>query len=129
MTPTRPYFVRAVFEWLLDNNCTPYLAVNTTIAGVDVPPEHISEGKIILNLSPSATAGMNIANDAISFNARFSGVSRRLYIPMNAVLGIYAQENGEGMAFEPAEYDGQEPPEPTAPEPKSSPRPSLRVVK
>jgi len=131
MTPTRPYLVRAVFEWILDNHCTPYLAVNTTIKGVDVPPEHISDGKIILNLSPSATMNMLIVNDSISFDARFSGVSRNLFIPMSAVLGIYAKENGEGMAFQPDEYEFVDEPSDLPPSPPSKPsgRPSLKVVK
>lgn len=127
MTPTRPYFVRAVYEWILDNNCTPYIAVNATLPNVQVPSEHIIDGKIILNLDTSAIAALHMSNEAVEFSARFSGVARAIYIPMDAVLGIYAKENGQGMAFTVDEYDNDEFEEPDPPKPSG--RPSLKVVK
>lgn len=104
MTPTRPYLIRAMYEWIEDNKLTAYLAVDVTFDGVMVPMEHVKDGQIVLNMASIATHKMLIANDAISFSARFGGVSRNLYIPMQAVLGIYAKQNGQGMFFDPQEY-------------------------
>jgi stringent starvation protein B len=110
MTPSRPYFLRAVFDWLLDNGCTPFLAVNADFPAVEVPAEFIEDGQITLNISPSAVANFHMDNEFIMFNARFSGVSRSITVPIGAVLGIFAKENGQGMAFpdEPAYLDGVE---------------------
>lgn len=104
LTPTRPYMVRALYEWLEDNLLTPYVMVDATQPNVDVPTEHINDGKIVLNIASQATGNLKIENDYISFNARFGGVSRELWVPMSAVLGIYAKENSQGMFFDPAEY-------------------------
>ncbi len=104
LTPTRPYMVRALYEWLEDNLLTPYVMVDATQPNVDVPTEHINDGKIVLNIASQATGNLKIDNDYISFNARFGGVSRELWVPMSAVLGIYAKENSQGMFFDPAEY-------------------------
>lgn len=127
MTPTRPYFLRAIYEWIVDNDCTPYLAVNATIAGVQVPSEHIVDGKIILNLSPGAIVNLHMSNSAIEFSARFSGVARNIYVPISAVLGVYAKENGQGMAFPADEYDDAVVTEPEPPKPTG--RPTLKIVK
>ncbi|HWV16290.1 MAG TPA: ClpXP protease specificity-enhancing factor [Cellvibrio sp.] len=133
MTSNRPYLLRAIYEWLVDNNCTPHLVVFARAPGVEVPQQHINkDGQIILNISPSAVKDLFIANEAISFNARFSGVVNNIHVPCGAVLGIYGRENGQGMMFE--FEGGTEPPEPpsadSAPA-KSEPakRPSLKVVK
>lgn len=99
MTPTRPYFLRAVFDWLLDNSCTPFLAVNADFPEVYVPLEHVEDGQITLNISPSAVANFHMDNDYVSFSAKFSGTSRDISIPLGAMLGLYARENGQGMAF------------------------------
>lgn len=130
MTPTRPYLLRAVYEWIVDNDCTPYIAVNAQMPSVQVPTEHIVDGRIILNLAPAAIVGLNISNEFIEFSARFSGVARNIYIPIRAVLGIYAKENGQGMAFPEEEYvdeavDLEPDPEP----PRPAGRPTLKVVK
>ena len=131
MTPTRPYFLRAVYEWILDNDCTPYLAVNATLPSVEVPPEHIEDGQITLNLSPSAIVGLTMDNYGVQFSARFSGVARNISVPIAAVIGIYAKENGQGMAFPEEEFasidDETDPPEPTSPPPAG--KPQLKVVK
>lgn len=103
-TPTRPYMTRAIYQWIEDNHLTPYLVVDATFANVMVPMEHVKDGQIVLNISSSATHKMSMANDAISFSARFGGVSRNLYIPFPAVLGIYAKQNGQGMFFDASEY-------------------------
>ncbi len=124
MSSSRPYMVRAIYEWILDNNCTPYILVNAAVDGVDVPSQYVKDSQIILNISPVAVAALNIANDSLQFGGRFAGVARDVYVPMPAVLGIYARENGQGMLF-----DGEEPPAPDSPEPEPPKRPSLKVVK
>ena len=104
--PKRPYLLRAYYDWLVDNSFTPYLVVDATYLGVNVPVEYVKDGQIVLNLSANATGNLQLTNDFIQFNARFKGVSRELYIPMGAALAIYARENGDGVMFEPEEvYD------------------------
>lgn len=105
-SPKRPYLLRAYYDWLVDNDFTPYLVVDATYWGVNVPVEYVKDGQIVLNLSANATGNLQLTNDFIQFNARFKGVSRELYIPMGAALAIYARENGDGVMFEPeAIYD------------------------
>ncbi len=101
MTPNRPYLLRAFFEWIVDNNCTPYLVVDATLPGVKVPLQHVKDGQIVLNISPGAVGNLLLGNDAVTFNARFSGNPFALYIPQRAVLAIYARENGAGTMFTP----------------------------
>lgn len=100
MTSNKPYFIRALYEWILDNHCTPYIIVDATRPFVEVPEQFISEGKIILNILPSATHNLHIGDDWVTFSARFAGVSQDINVPMGAIAAIYAQENGEGMGFE-----------------------------
>ena len=105
-SPKRPYLLRAYYDWLVDNSFTPYLVVDATYLGVNVPVDYVKDGQIVLNLSANATGNLQLTNDFIQFNARFKGVSRELYIPMGAALAIYARENGDGVMFEPEEvYD------------------------
>ena len=105
-SPKRPYLLRAYYDLLVDNSFTPYLVVDATYLGVNVPVEYVKDGQIVLNLSANATGNLQLTNDFIQFNARFKGVSRELYIPMGAALAIYARENGDGVMFEPEEvYD------------------------
>lgn len=96
---TKPYLLRAIYEWCTDSGFTPYLAVKVD-AATTVPMEYVKKGEIILNISYGATSGLKMDNDAITFRARFNGVSRELYIPVHNVLAIYANENGQGMAFD-----------------------------
>ncbi len=103
MTPNRPYLLRAFYEWIVDNNCTPYLVVDATAAGVKVPLQHVKDGQIVLNISPGAVGNLLLGNDAVTFNARFSGNPFALYVPQRAVLAIYARENGAGTMFTPEE--------------------------
>jgi len=100
MISIKSYLLRAYHEWILDNGFTPYLLVDATMENVYVPNEFVKEGKIVLNVSPSAVAALQITNDTIEFDARFSGRSRHIYIPIEAVLSLYAKENGEGIIFE-----------------------------
>lgn len=105
LTPTRPYMVRAIFEWLEDNNLTPHIMVDTTQPNVTVPVEYVQDGRIVLNIASRATGNLVINNDFINFHARFGGVSQELWVPMQAVMGIYARENSQGMFFDSTEYD------------------------
>ncbi|RMG28652.1 MAG: ClpXP protease specificity-enhancing factor [Gammaproteobacteria bacterium] len=132
MTPSRPYLVRAINEWILDNGMTPYLLVNADRSGVEVPRQYVENGRIVLNIDPVAVEGLRIDNDYIEFNARFQGTPWHIVIPMPAVMAIYARENGQGMMFSEDEYDGPTPPEGPEPEPGGggrSSRPALKVVK
>jgi stringent starvation protein B len=97
---TKPYMLRAIYEWCTDSGYTPYLAVKVD-ASTTVPMEYVKKGEIVLNISFGATSGLKMDNDAIHFHARFNGVSREIYVPVNNVMAIYANENGQGMAFEP----------------------------
>ena len=124
MISNRPYLIRAINEWLLDSQCTPHLLVDTEAPGVDVPQEHIQEGKIVLNIGPHAVEGLRISNEEVTFLARFSGVSRLISLPVSAVLAIYDKENGRGMMFNEADE-----PEPDDSGPRPTSRPSLKVVK
>lgn len=99
MTPTRPYFLRAIYDWIVDNDCTPYLAVYADAPGVEVPREYVENGEITLNVAPSAVANFQMDNDFVMFSARFNGVSQVITVPIAAVLGVFAKENGQGMAF------------------------------
>ena len=128
VTSSRPYIMRALYEWIVDNDCTPYVLVDATVAEVQVPQQFVKDGQIVLNISPSAVMDLNITNDAVFFNGRFGGVATDVYVPVSAVVGIYARENGQGMVFEPE--DPPEPPDDTPPEPdKPEGRPALKIVK
>ncbi|MFX9138314.1 ClpXP protease specificity-enhancing factor [Acinetobacter baumannii] len=104
LTPTRPYLARAIYEWICDNQLTPYLLVDATQPHTDVPQQFVKDGQIVLNIVPHAVNQLLISNDAITFSARFGGVSKDIYVPIQAVLGIYARENGQGLFFDPEEY-------------------------
>jgi stringent starvation protein B len=122
----RPYLLRAMHEWMTDNALTPHIVVDATAEHVELPREHVRDNKIVLNVSYAATRALVIGNDAVIFEARFNGVPRALNIPIDAILGIYARENGQGMVF--SEEPGSEPP-PEEPTPSGGDKPSLRVVK
>jgi stringent starvation protein B len=96
---TKPYLIRAIYEWCNDNGFTPYLAVAVD-ERTQVPREYVKGGEIVLNVSPMATARLSLGNDLISFQARFGGVARELSIPVENVSAVYARENGHGMAFD-----------------------------
>ncbi|MEH0873869.1 ClpXP protease specificity-enhancing factor [Pectobacterium cacticida] len=101
LSPRRPYLLRAFYDWLLDNQLTPHLVVDVTLPGVSVPMEFARDGQIVLNIAPRAVGGLELADDSVRFNARFGGVPRQVYVPMAAVMAIYARENGAGTMFEP----------------------------
>jgi stringent starvation protein B len=143
MNSSRPYLVRALYEWIVDNDCTPHMLVNAEYPSVQIPQGFASDGQIVLNVSPSAVRNLHMDNEAVSFDGRFGGVSHTLYVPTSAILGIYARENGQGMVFdlEPALVDEEdleledsvEPdddvPPPGGQPPRPTGRPSLKVVK
>lgn len=129
MTSTRPYLLRALYEWIVDNDLTPYLMVNAKLEDVVVPLEYVEEDRIILNISAAASHGLSLENHSVSFSATFAGRQMHVYVPMPAVMAIYAKENGQGMMFS-EEHDGDDPPtEPTPAGPKDKGGPSLKLVK
>jgi stringent starvation protein B len=131
MTSSRPYLVRALYEWISDNGCTPHILVDATQPGVQVPQNFVKDGRIVLNIAAGATAGLLISDAEVTCNARFGGVPMTLHVPMSALLGIYARENGRGMMFEP-ETDPAPTPSDPAPAPADgakATRPALKVVK
>ncbi len=143
MKPSRPYIARAIYDWLLDCDLTPHIVVDATRQGVQVPGQFVENGQIVLNVAPGAVRGFIMDDQAVEFNARFSGQPMQVYVPFSAVVAMYARENGQGMVF------GQEPgaelylqpiPEmtvqpdaevasPLPPKSKHSKKPSLKVVK
>lgn len=133
MSSSRPYLLRALYEWIVDNNCTPYVVINALREDAQIPRAYVKDDQIVLNVSPTAVMGLKLDNDGLMFSARFGGVPMEVYAPIGAVLGIYARENGQGMVFE-AEDISSEPPPGGAPATPSAPavkpkRPGLKVVK
>ncbi|WP_028484361.1 ClpXP protease specificity-enhancing factor [Thioalkalivibrio sp. ALE17] len=142
MTSSRPYLLRALWEWVTDNGFTPHILVDATVEGVVVPEAFVDQGKITLNVGPSAVQALNIGDDAVAFSARFAGNPMDVFVPMPAVLAVYARENGQGMMFGSEPGPGPEDDGPGAPpdgsgdgggrEDAPAPRrkgPSLKVVK
>ncbi|NMR27076.1 ClpXP protease specificity-enhancing factor [Pseudoalteromonas sp. NEC-BIFX-2020_015] len=147
MTSNRPYLLRAFFDWIVDNQCTPHLVVNADFPAVQIPTQFIQDGQIVLNISPSAVTQFSMDNQQLSFSARFGGQPMQVYVPIGAVLAIYARENGEGTVFtadeflededdfvgelESVDLDDGFPPddEPTPPKPDNKKGSHLRVVK
>jgi stringent starvation protein B len=125
MSSSRPYLIRALYEWIVDNGCTPHLLADAQASVAEVPQHYVENGRIILNLGPTAVRGLELGNDWIEFDARFGGVAMHVRLPVRAALAIYARENGQGMVF--SEAAGTEPPEPPAP--KKPKKPALKVVK
>lgn len=143
MTSSRPYLIRATYEWIMDNTFTPYMMVDSNSDDVLVPRAFIENGRIILNISPDATHSLVLGNDSITFNARFSGTAMDVIVPVESVLAIYAHENGRGMIFD----DQDDPPHDSSPRggndgstrngkdsggasaPTQAKRPNLKIVK
>ncbi len=108
ISSNKPYLIRAIHQWLLDNNLTPHLLVNATLPNVKVPQQFVKDGHIVLNIVPHAISNLHMDNEAISFSARFSGVPESLYLPIQAIQAIYASENGEGLSFPEEQISEQE---------------------
>ena len=124
MLSSRPYLVRALYDWIVDSGMTPYVLVDAANDEAEVPQQYAEDGKIVLNLSPQATETLEIGNDYVMFNARFSGKPMNVSFPMQAVLAIYAKENGQGMVFH---EDSDGPDSPTDPDKPNKPK--LKLVK
>ncbi|MBL4762882.1 MAG: ClpXP protease specificity-enhancing factor [Gammaproteobacteria bacterium] len=128
MTSSRSYLIRAIYEWIVDNDCTPYMLVNAEKDSVVVPVEHIENGRIVLNLGLTAVNNLQLGNEWVEFSARFSGKSQGVSVPAHAVLAIYAKENGQGMMFN--DDDPSAPIDPNGVSQTGKPKkPSLKVVK
>ena len=135
MTSSQPYLIRAIYDWVIDNGFTPYLLVNAENDYAMIPRDFVEDGKIVLNINPSAISDLQLGNDYIMFNARFSGKAMEVSVPVVAVLAIYARENGQGMMFDenntnlpPSPPENPNPPvQPKSP--KKSQKPQLKVVK
>jgi stringent starvation protein B len=125
MTPLKPYLIRSIYEWIIDNNLTPHLLVDAENPRAILPIDFIEDGKIVLNIRPEAIQGLNIGNEEIDFNARFSGKPMHIITPVSAVLAIFAKENGKGMIFDQEDSDD----EPLPPAKKTTAKPTLRIVK
>ncbi len=139
MTPKRPYLLRALYDWIVDNQMTPHLVVDATIVGTKVPQQFVNDGQITLNISPSAVVGLQLLDDEIRFNARFGGQPMEVIVPMTAALALFARENGAGAMFEAepqldkmpsTDDDAGDAPE-ASPEKSSTTRkrPNLKVIK
>lgn len=110
MTSNRPYLLRAFYQWIVDNDCTPYIVVDATLPHVVVPPQTVKDGQVVLNIAPSAVRILQLEQEHISFNARFGGVPFDVYIPNYAISAIYAKENGAGTMFPPESPPHETPP-------------------
>lgn len=135
MTSNRPYLMRAMYEWILDNELTPHVMIDADMPSVEVPRQYVEDGKIILNVSPRAVQTFLIDNECLGFSARFAGKPYNIYAPISAVRAVYASENNEGMMFDKlpesdVEADqGSDNFSPEVPSQEKSKRPTLRVVK
>lgn len=130
MTSSRPYLLRAIYEWLLDNSQTPYIMVNAAAPGVSVPLSFVENGKIVLNIEPNAIGNLRMGNEAVEFDARFKGSPFHVYLPIETVLAIYSFENGRGMVFgDEDKADGDLPPPTTTPPAAKKSKPNLKIIK
>ena len=135
MSSNQPYMFRGIYEWILDNGASPYVLVNAEASNVSVPSQSIENGQIILNISPSAVTNFHMDNDVVSFSARFGGVPENIYLPMNAILALYAAENGQGMVFSPVELESEleksntELPQEQKPQSNKPPKPGKPILK
>lgn len=131
MSSSRPYLLRALYDWVLTNNCTPYISVNAFFSEVEVPQDYVREGIIILNISPQAIEDLTLGDVAVSFDGRFGGMSSSVYVPIGAIISIYAKENGKGMVFEmETEFPPTTDPASSSLKTSSSPvKPDLKIVK
>ena len=143
MTSNKPYLIRAIYEWIGDNDLTPHISVDAYQPGVEVPQSYVNDGEIVLNLVPRAITNLSMSNEEVSFSTRFGGMPCDIYLPIRSIVGIYAQENGQGMIFQ---EESPKDPEPSGPNSiksvasssklskdgdsvDKSKKPSLRIVK
>lgn len=124
LSSSQPYLLRAIYEWIVDNNLTPYILVDANHDNVQVPQQFVENGKIVLNIAPRAVNNLQLSNEQVLFDARFTGQPMQVMLPISAVLAIYAKENGQGMVFNENDHPTEPDPEPTDPD-----KPKLRLVK
>jgi len=125
MTSSRPYLIQALIDWIVDNDCTPHLVIDCTVPGVDAPRDNATDGKLVLNISATATRNLEIGNEAVEVDCRFGGRAVHVHAPMGAVVAVYARENGMGLAFD-AETDmSKRDDAPGEPKPQGKPRLTL----
>lgn len=131
MTSSKPYLIRGLYEWLLDNQATPYMLADTSNPEVMIPRGIATDGKVVLNLAPTAIENLEMTNEYVSFSARFNGVAQDIYCPMASILAIYSRENGEGMMFnqESGDAPAKDGSADGASQSKKPNRPSLKVIK
>ena len=129
MISPKSYLLRAFYDWIVDNGMTPYVLVDASADAVQVPAEHVQDGKIVLNISPTAAQALMMDKEHLRFNARFRGVAREIFVPMAAIKAVYAKENGRGMVFPEDEEDSGDKPPPTHPGTPQPTKPKLKVVK
>jgi stringent starvation protein B len=129
--PKRPYLLRALYDWIVDSEFTPYLLVSVEDESVQVPQEYVSEGKIVLNISPMAVRDLDLGQEAVAFSGRFGGRPFPIFVPMASIQAIYAKETGEGMMFEPETPGPNQPPPDDSPPDEPTPPSTghLKVVK
>lgn len=125
MISNRPYLLRAINEWILDNGMTPYLLVDTNNNSITVPQEYIQNNQIILNIHPEAVHQLVMDNEAVTFNARFGGKPFQIYVPVNSVTAIYAKETGKGLVFPEVEDESES----NTDAPEKTGKPHLKVIK
>ncbi|AOU99772.1 ClpXP protease specificity-enhancing factor [Acidihalobacter yilgarnensis] len=133
MTSSRPYLLRAIYQWVVDNNHTPHMLVDASGEDVQVPTQFVQDGRIVLNVAPQAVQALNLGDEYVSFSARFAGRAQEVFVPVQRVMAVYSRENGQGMMFGDDDTSppsggpgGTTEPRPNGP---SSGRPGLRVVK
>ncbi len=152
MRSNRPYILRAFFDWIVDNDCTPYVVIDAHYPGVEVPQNYVTDGQIVLNIAPRAVTNFTLDLELLAFSTRFGGVPIEIRVPVLAIVGIYSHENGQGTVFEPENPELAPPSPPSGPkvvksqspaQPKNKgpndkgskskdpkkPKPSLRVIK
>ena len=130
MRSNRPYLLKAFFDWIVDNDCTPYVVVDAHYPGVEVPQSYVDDGQIVLNIAPRAVTNFLLDLEILAFSTRFGGMPIDIQVPVSAVVGIYSHENGQGMVFE-HETPDQTPPPPSGPKAvktKPSDKPSVEPV-
>ena len=129
MRSNRPYLLRAFYEWIVDSDCTPYISVDAHFPGVEVPQQFVADGQIVLNIAPRAVNGFDMNDQNLQLSTRFGGIPIDIFIPLGAIMGIYAHENGRGMVFEPEAPEDDPTPPPKGPAVVSSAEPSKPVMK
>lgn len=128
MTSSRPFLIRAIYDWIIENRLTPHMLVDANTEGALVPQEYVEQGRIVLNVCPNAVNQLVISNHDVRFNARFNGNSKYVEFPCQAVLAIFAKENGQGMVFNSDQNNSPIPP-PISPSPDHNKKPNLKIVK